>query len=127
MRRGAYVLPKYQFGKPFDNLVKTSLGRLPFRVQQLLTRITLRVVQGRMTDYGLPQPDHLPLEAHPTVSADLLNRLGHGDITIKPNIDRLDGDKVHFVDGTAEGNRCDRLLYGATKSASRSFRIVWCQ
>ncbi len=109
MRRGAYVVPKYQFGKPFDKLVKTPLGRLPFRVQQLLTRITLRVVQGRMTDYGLPQPDHLPLEAHPTVSADLLNRLGHGDITVKPNIERLDGDKVHFADGTAE--EIDTIVY----------------
>ena len=55
-----------------------------------------------MTDYGLPQPDHPVLHAHPTVSDDLLTRLGHGDITVKPNIDRFEGPKAFFVDGTAE-------------------------
>lgn len=109
MRRGAYVVPKYQLGKPFDRIVKTPLGRLPFRGQQMLTWTMLRITQGRMTDYGLPQPDHRPLEAHPTVSADLLNRLGHGDITVKPNIERLDNGKVHFVDGTAE--EIDTIIY----------------
>ena len=29
--------------------------------------------QGRMTDYGLPEPDHDVLDAHPTVSDDLLD------------------------------------------------------
>jgi hypothetical protein len=62
-----------------------------------------------MTDYGLPQPDHKPLDAHPTISGDLLNRLGHGDITVKPNIESLDGDKVHFADGTAE--QIDAIIY----------------
>ena len=49
----------------------------------------LGMTAGEMTDYGLPQPDHKVLEAHPTISADLLSRLGHGDITVKPNIDRF--------------------------------------
>ena len=63
----------------------------------------LRVAVGEMTDYGLPKPDHKLLEAHPTVSDDLLPRLGHGDITVKPNIDRFDGgSKVCFTDGSAE-------------------------
>ncbi len=109
MRRGAHVIPKYQFGKPFDKLVKTPMGRLPYKVQQLFGRAALRIVQGKMTDYGLPQPDHKPLDAHPTISGDLLNRLGHGDITVKPNIESLDGDKVHFADGTAE--QIDAIIY----------------
>ena len=41
------------------------------------------------------------LEAHPTVSDDLLTRLGHGDLLVKPNIDRFEDDKVFFADGTA--------------------------
>jgi dimethylaniline monooxygenase (N-oxide forming) len=35
------------------------------------------------------------------VSEELLNRLGHGDITVKPNIDRFEGSKVFFADGSA--------------------------
>jgi len=109
MRRGAYILPKYYFGQPFDKIVKSPLGRMPFRVQQVLTTTVLRIAQGRMTSYGLPQPDHRPLEAHPTVSADLLTRLGHGDITVKPNVARLAGDKVEFTDASVE--RIDAIIY----------------
>ena len=53
-----------------------------------------------MTDYGLPQPDHDVLEAHPTVSDDLLSRLGHGDIKVKPTISRFEGSTVVFADGS---------------------------
>jgi dimethylaniline monooxygenase (N-oxide forming) len=109
MRRGAHVVPKYFFGQPFDRLAKTPLARTPLWFQRLTLRLMLRIVQGRMTDYGLPQPDHKVLSAHPTVSADLLTRLGHGDITVKPNVERLDGDKVWFLDGTAE--RIDAIIY----------------
>ena len=61
----------------------------------------LRLIQGKVTDYGLPEPDHAVLHAHPTVSQDLLNRLGHGDITVRPNIDRFEGSKVFFADGSS--------------------------
>lgn len=109
MRRSAYVIPKYLFGQPFDMLTKSSLTRLPFWLQRLSLRIMVRVAHGRMTDYGLPRPDHKVLSAHPTVSADLLTRIGHGDITLKPNIERLDGGKVQFVDGSIES--VDAIIY----------------
>ncbi|HEY0641335.1 MAG TPA: NAD(P)-binding domain-containing protein [Pseudonocardiaceae bacterium] len=109
MRRGAHVVPKYLLGRPFDALAKTPLTRLPLPVQRAFLAFSLRVAQGRMTDYGLPEPDHKVLSAHPTVSADLLNRLGHGDITVKPTISRLDGEKVHFADGSVE--RVDAIIY----------------
>jgi dimethylaniline monooxygenase (N-oxide forming) len=101
MRRGAHILPKYLFGVPTDHLTSSPLARGPFRLQKLGLRTMLRIAVGRMTDYGLPQPDHDVLEAHPTVSDDLLTRLGHGDIHVRPNIDRFEGSKVFFVDGTA--------------------------
>ena len=109
MRRGAHVVPKYLLGQPFDKLAKSPLTRLPLGMQRLSMRLMLRVAQGRMPDYGLPEPDHKVLSAHPTVSGDLLNRLGHGDITVKPNVERLDGDKVQFVDGSVE--RIDAIIY----------------
>ena len=52
-------------------------------VQQLGMAAMLRLAQGKVTDYGLPEPDHAVLHAHPTVSDDLLTRLGHGDITVR--------------------------------------------
>jgi len=101
MRRGAHIVPKYMFGVPTDHLTESPLGRGPFRLQQLGLGVLLRLTQGRQSSYGLPKPDHRVLEAHPTVSQELLNRLGHGDITVRPNIDRFEGSKVFFADGSA--------------------------
>jgi dimethylaniline monooxygenase (N-oxide forming) len=109
MRRGAWVLPKYLFGMPTDHLTDSPLARGPLRVQKLSMRAMLRVAVGKMTDYGLPQPDHDVLEAHPTVSDDLLSRLGHGDITVKPTITRFEGSTVHFADGSS--TEADVVVY----------------
>jgi len=101
MRRGAWVIPKYLFGTPTDHLTDTPLARGPVVLQKLGMRAMLRVAVGKMTDYGLPKPDHDVLEAHPTVSDDLLSTLGHGDITVKPSISRFEGSTVHFTDGSS--------------------------
>jgi dimethylaniline monooxygenase (N-oxide forming) len=101
MRRGAHIVPKFIFGVPTDHLTDSVVARMPLAVQQLSMAAMLRLTQGKVTDYGLPRPDHAVLHAHPTVSDDLLSRLGHGDITVKPNIDRFEGSKVFFEDGSA--------------------------
>ena len=111
MRRGAWILPKYLFGMPTDHLTDSPLARGPLRLQKLGMRTMLRIAVGRMTDYGLPQPDHDVLEAHPTVSDDLLSRLGHGDITVKPTISRFEGSTVVFADGSTRRRRRGRLLH----------------
>ena len=99
MRRGAHIVPKFIFGVPTDHLTESGLARGPLRVQQLGMAAMLRLAQGRVTDYGLPKPDHPVLAAHPTVSDDLLTRLGHGDIEVMPNIECFEGGKVVFTDG----------------------------
>ena len=103
MRRGAYVLPKYLAGKPIDDITPPVVTRLPLSVQRFFMSRLLGVAVGDMTVYGLPKPDHKLLEAHPTVSAELLSRLGHGDVQVKPNIDRFSGGRtIRFVDGSEE-------------------------
>jgi hypothetical protein len=110
MRRGAHVVPKYVFGIPTDHLTSSPLARLPYgRVQEFMYGLLMRVVRGDVTKYGLPKPDHRIGQAHPTISDEILIRLGHGDIAVKPNIERLDGDTVHFVDGSAE--QIDVIVY----------------
>lgn len=110
VRRGAYVLPKYMNGKPLDELSNPLFSLLPFPVQRFFAMRGLEIAAGDMTTYGLPKPDHKLFEAHPTVSSELLPRLGHGDITVKPNIDRFTGGKtVRFVDGSEE--EVDLVVY----------------
>lgn len=110
MRRGAYVMPKYMNGKPTDEAASPILTRMPLWFQRFVLERMVGLTAGDMTAYGLPQPDHKLLEAHPTVSAELLSRLGHGDILVKPNIDRFSGGRrVRFADGSEE--EIDLVVY----------------
>ena len=100
MRRGVWVLPKYMNGRPSD---KASLPSwMPSKIGRALARGVIKKAIGNMEDYGLPKPDHEPLNAHPSVSGEFLTRLGCGDITPKGAIERLDGDGVVFTDGSRE-------------------------
>jgi cation diffusion facilitator CzcD-associated flavoprotein CzcO len=97
-RRGAYVIPKYILGRPFDTLGASP--RIPFALRRRAQAAMLRVIVGDMERYGLPKPDHRFGEAHPTVSDDVLSRIAHGEITPKPNIAELTARTVRFADGT---------------------------
>jgi hypothetical protein len=102
-RRGAYVLPKYLFGRPLDQIGVNALTPiLPFAFRRAILTAMYRVGVGRVQDYGLPEPDHRIGEAHPTISADFLNRIAHGEMTWKPNVAALEGDSVRFEDGSSE-------------------------
>jgi dimethylaniline monooxygenase (N-oxide forming) len=110
MRRGAYVLPKFLGGTPIDESAPPFMSRLPLAVQRFFFARLLKMSVGEMTDYGLPKPDHKLLEAHPTVSSELLPRIGHGDIAVKPNIDRFAGGRtVRFAGGGEE--EIDLVIY----------------
>jgi thioredoxin reductase len=102
-RRGAYILPKYLFGRPLDQIGVNALTPiLPFSFRRGILMTLYRIGVGRVQDYGLPEPDHKIGEAHPTISADFLNRIAHGEMTWKPNVAELRGDSVKFDDGTVE-------------------------
>lgn len=101
MRRGAWVIPHYLLGRPLDQSVPLPAW-VPFRIKQAFGEAVLRVTVGDMKRYGLPEPDHRLGEAHPTISSELLAKLGRGDVVPKPNLARLDGRRVHFVDGSVE-------------------------
>ena len=108
-RHGVHVIPKYAFGRPADQLNNKFIAYVPFEVERGLYEAILRVSTGRPEDRGLPKPDHRLLSAHPTVSAELYDRVGHGDIVMKPGISKLDGDTIRFADGSSE--HADVLVY----------------
>lgn len=108
-RRGAWIFPKYLKGKPVDELSGPLTSRLPLAFVRAMYGRLLTQAQGHPTDYGLPEPDHKLAEAHPTISAEILSRIGHGRVTPKPNIERIDGHTVHFVD--ASSRHIDRIVW----------------
>lgn len=99
-RRGAYIVPKYVLGRPLDSFLTSP--HWPLWLRERLGLAVYRLAVGKLQQYGLPQPEHRPLQAHPTISSDIFIRLGSGDITPRPNLARLCGDRVEFVDGTSE-------------------------
>jgi hypothetical protein len=117
-RSGAWVVPKYIFGKPADQVVKTD-PRLPAGIQRRLARALPRIFSGRMEDFGLPTPNHNFLDAHPTVSSELLGRLGSGDAVAKGDVAELLGDRVRFADGSVES--VDAIVYATGYNISFPF------
>jgi dimethylaniline monooxygenase (N-oxide forming) len=110
MRRGAHIVPKYLLGLPTDHLTLMRLGaKAPLWLQRSAVALLVRIAQGSVTKRGLPKPDHRLLCAPPTVSDSLLSRLHHGDIAVRPVIDRFDGNRVCFTDGSAE--QVDAVIY----------------
>jgi len=97
-RRGAWIIPKYIFGRPTDQLKNDP--RIPFKIRQKVTHNLVKLYAGDPVKFGLPKPDHQFGEAHPTVSGRILDRITHGAVQVKPNIRRLDGDTVEFEDGS---------------------------
>lgn len=117
-RRGAWVLPKYAFGKPIDQgTVIPSF--VPARVRRALAELWFRLAVGRLEDFGLPKPDHHLDQAHPTLSSDILTRLGSGDVCAKPALVKRDGERVHFADGSVE--TVDVIIYATGYKVSFPF------
>ena len=98
-RRGVWVLPKYRNGQPADKVMAPP--DIPKDVALAASRELIRGLVGSMSDYGLPEPDHEPLAAHPSVSADFLTKAGSGDIHMLPAIASMSGRTVTLVDGTS--------------------------
>jgi cation diffusion facilitator CzcD-associated flavoprotein CzcO len=119
-RRGAHVIPKYMFGRPLDQLVPRWIWTYtPLRLFQSAFESALRISRGRLSRFGLPEPEHRILEEHPTISSDLLNLIGHGDIAVKPSIREWRGDHVLFDDGSQE--QIDVVIYATGYNISVPF------
>ncbi|MBY5980601.1 flavin-containing monooxygenase [Ferrimonas balearica] len=116
-RRGGYIMPKYLFGQPADKALLPPW--VPGWLARRLFRWVYRFTVGDVTRWGIQQPDHQPLEAHPSVSGEFLQRLGSGDIEMRPAIERLAGDEVVFSDGRQE--RFDVLVFATGYDISFPF------
>src|SRR5262249_24653793 len=117
-RRGYYYMPKYFFGTPVDQIGERLLNLgLPLGVRRAIGRVTYRVAVGDLSRFGVARPDHKLFETHPIVNAQLPYYIAHGDVIPKPDVRLLDGDVVHFADGSSQ--EVDLLIYAT------GFRIVF--
>ncbi|MGI9018229.1 MAG: flavin-containing monooxygenase [Euzebya sp.] len=109
-RNAAHIIPKWWFGKPLDQWVTIPLLHVvPWRWAQASMNLMVTLARGPLSRYGLPEPDHGLMQSHPTVSSDFPVRAGHGAIDVRPNVQRFDGDRVVFTDGSSV--QADLVIY----------------
>lgn len=99
VRRGYYFVPKYVFGKPADTL--GGKFHMPAWLKQKVDSTILKWFTGDPVRFGFPQPAYKMYESHPVVNSLILYHIGHGDVSVRPDIARLDGHTVRFKDGSA--------------------------
>ncbi|MGW0177179.1 flavin-containing monooxygenase [Rhodococcus sp. NPDC003322] len=100
-RHGVHIVPKYLFGRPSDQTAGV-LAALPWRARQFVAETLLRLAVGTPQSYGLPAPSGGLFQNHPTISDTILHRFTHGEVVARPGIERLDGDRIVFADGSSE-------------------------
>jgi len=110
-RSGAAVLPKMIQGKPIDFMVNYFASSLPKSLSFVLARALEKQITGKMEEVSKNlAPKGFTLDrAHPTLSGDLIHRIGHGYVQVKPNIKKIRAESVEFEDG--EIVRADAIIY----------------
>lgn len=110
-RRGAWVMPKYLMGIPVDRwsgFFSRKL-RLPTQVTRAIMARLIRLAVGDQRRFGIPRPPHPMWREHATLTQDLMPCIGHGYVTVKPDVAKLDGDGVVFSNG--ERAHFDAIIY----------------
>ena len=100
LRRGYWVIPKHIFGQPSD-VFADSGPHVPNRIAQPVLGKLLRFVAGKQERLGLPKPDHKIMATHPVLNTQVFHFLSHGDLTIRKDVARFDGETAHFTDGSS--------------------------
>ena len=101
VRRGYHLVPKHIFGMPADAFAASG-PHLPMKWAQRIFPPLLKVLIGKPSKYGWPEPDHKLFETHPIVNDQILHHLRHGDLLARRDVTRFDGADVVFADGTRE-------------------------
>jgi hypothetical protein len=105
-RRGTHIVPKYLFGRPFDEL---PAPRWPRALRWGFYGLVTRLAVGPLERYGLPAPTHRFGGSAVTISSDLLARIVHGDVQPRPAVSELRGTGVTFADGRSDD--VDTIIY----------------
>lgn len=108
LRRGYHFIPKHLFGLPADEVSEKG-PQLPIWLVRPLFSLILRVLNGDVTRFGLPKPDHKLFESHPLMNTQLLHYLQHGDIQARPDVSHYEGNEAVFKDGRRE--TLDLVIY----------------
>eukprot|EP01096_Ripella_sp_DP13-Kostka_P008089 TRINITY_DN3004_c0_g1_i1.p1 TRINITY_DN3004_c0_g1~~TRINITY_DN3004_c0_g1_i1.p1 ORF type:complete len:642 (+),score=224.36 TRINITY_DN3004_c0_g1_i1:51-1928(+) len=125
-RSGAWVFPKYLKGRALDHVLSPTRLLVSIVPEWLMEnvlvgwmmRTALEGHQGTMKSWGL-DPHCRPDQMHPTVSHEILHRIGTGTVRIKPQITSFSEDSVFFSDGTSV--KADAVIFATGYDLSFPF------
>jgi Flavin-binding monooxygenase-like len=118
MRSGAHVIPRWVGGAPFDAGDVGPRNRLPWRLLNVIYRRRVARARGPVPA-SWPLPARRLLEGIPIISSDILPAVRRGDVVVKAAIERLNGERVRFVDGSEEP--VDDIVYATGYRISLPF------
>nr|KAG5701451.1 hypothetical protein BaRGS_032783 [Batillaria attramentaria] len=107
-RSGAWIIPNYVFGFPTDLYACRAFFLLPWRWANFILECVIKLVSGNPRKWGL-NPKMKALQTQPTVSPTLIHHIQRKNIKIVPNITKIEGNRVHFVNG--ESAEFDNIVY----------------
>ena len=99
MRESVWFIPKTFAGIPVADMVQ---GWMPEWFQRLMTYGVIKLTFGKHEQYGMSKPKHRIFEKHPTLNNEVPYYIKHGRIVAKPEVSKLEGSSVEFVDGSSE-------------------------
>ena len=100
IRDGVYSFPRTFMGKPFDTLMRS----LPIKaewLERLVGWVVHKAAVGDPRHYGMPKPQFRIFDQHPVINSELLRRIKLGEVGVRPEIERFDGHRVVFKDGSS--------------------------
>ncbi len=101
VREGRFLMPKFMFGVPSDEVGDwTFKWGMPRWLRAALSWFPMHLSVGPLNLAGLPKPVHKLFARQPIMNTQLPQAIGHGRVVVKPQIARLEGSQVHFVDGS---------------------------
>lgn len=99
-RSSALIIPKLVFGRPFWDAIKPFYKPwVPAWVRNKALKAMVYMVQGDMSELGFPATSK---RVHATSNANIVNHIKYRRVLVKQGIDRIDGRRITFVDGTSE-------------------------
>tara|TARA_B100001971_G_C18267956_1_gene595929 strand:- start:21953 stop:23338 length:1386 start_codon:yes stop_codon:yes gene_type:complete len=99
VRRGYYFVPKYILGKPMDTVNGAVKKILPEKIKKAIDKRVLKAFAGDPVKFGFPKPHYDIYESHPVINSLILHHIGHGDIDVVGDIEKIEGSTVHFKNG----------------------------
>jgi cation diffusion facilitator CzcD-associated flavoprotein CzcO len=102
LRRGYHFVPKYVFGRPADVFAHGGPALPPWLEERVFGFLIDKLLVGDVARLGLPKPDHPILASHPIMNTQILHHVGHGDLTVVPDVRELRPRSVVFADGREE-------------------------